>query len=70
MISLHAGISASKGKYLPFSKYEIVGLNVTMNDFAAVELFHHIKNFYSKVDYKCLRHHLLRKLFVNVYGIL
>lgn len=63
-------LSSSKGKHSPFSKDEVVRFNVTVNDFAVMELFHHVKNFYGKVDDKCLRHHLLRKLFVDVYSIL
>lgn len=55
---------------MPFSQDEIVGFDVPMDDFAAVQLLYHVKDFDSKVDYKGLGHHLLWELLVNVDGIL
>lgn len=55
---------------MPFSQDEIVRLDVPVDDFAAVQLLHHVQDFDGEVDDEGLGHHLLWELLVNVDGIL
>lgn len=57
-------------RHLPFSQDEIVRFDVPVDDFAAVQLLHHVKDFDGEVDDEGLGHHLLWELLVNVDGIL
>ena len=41
-----------------------------MNDFAAVDLFNHVKHSDSEGDDESLRHHFFRGVFIEVNGIL
>ena len=41
-----------------------------MNDFAAVDLFNHVKHSDSEGDDESLGHHFLRGVFIEVNGIL
>lgn len=62
--------SGDNRRHLPFSQDEIVRFDVPVDDFAAVQLLHHVKDFDSEVDGKSLGHHLFWELLVNVDGIL
>jgi hypothetical protein len=55
---------------LPVAQNEIVWLNVSMNDFAAVDLFDHKEHSDSKRDDESLGHHFFRGAFIEVNGIL
>lgn len=66
----HVVTSGDNRGHLPFSQDEIVRFDVAVDDFAVVQLLHHVKDFDSKVDDEGLGHRLLLLLLVNVDGIL
>lgn len=55
---------------MPVSQYEIVWLNVSVNDFTTMDLFNHVEHSDSKRDDESLGHHFFRGIFVEVNGIL
>lgn len=59
-----------RGPHLPVSQYEIVWLNVSVNDLTAVDVFNHVEHPDSERDDESLGHHFFGGIFVEVNGIL
>lgn len=59
-----------KAQHLPASKYEVVWFDVSVNDFAAVDLLDHVEHGDGKREDERWRHHFLRGIFIEINGIL
>lgn len=57
-------------RHSPAPEYEVVWLNIPVDDFTAVDVLHHVEHADSKGQHQSLRHHLLRGVLIEVDGIL